>query len=404
MITEAIIKKIAPTANKAFLKPMVEAMGVVLPEYGINTSLRVAHFLAQAAHESDGFKTMQEYASGAAYEGRKDLGNVKKGDGKRYKGRGIFQLTGRANYRRIGEKLTLPLEAEPQLAADPRNAVLIACQYWQDHGLNKLADADKLVTITRKINGGLNGLENRRQYLSRAKAALGSSPVAFVDTKAPEQPKPETEAGGPFMGPSEAVSDTDPLITPQSGDFLIKALQTELKAKHYYDGSIDGVWTEESLTDDAVALLQKRNGMEMGVDAIRLSEVRAANAYIVATRVDATVETLKERGDPATTFFGRIKAGVKWFLSLFGIGGVAAATAPNPEEGTGHVIDKASDTLSLLERGQALLASVPAAIADTFFFVLHWLWAPVIVCLLAAWLWSRHAEKQRLAAFKTGAA
>ena len=87
-------------------------------------------------------------------------------------GRGIFQLTGRANYRRIGSKLGLPLEATPELAALPRNAVLIAAQYWSDHDLNAPADADDIVTVTRRINGGLNGLEDRRRYLRRALLAL----------------------------------------------------------------------------------------------------------------------------------------------------------------------------------------------------------------------------------------
>jgi putative chitinase len=143
----------------------------------ITTPLRLAHFLAQAAHECDGFRTLEEYASGAAYEGRKDLGNTAKGDGRRYKGRGIFQLTGRANYRTIGKALNLPLEQTPELAADPRNAVLIALNYWATRRyrgvrLNTYADRDQIDPITRAINGGLNGIDDRKLYLVRAKTAL----------------------------------------------------------------------------------------------------------------------------------------------------------------------------------------------------------------------------------------
>ncbi|MFO0992543.1 MAG: hypothetical protein U1E67_11510 [Hyphomicrobiales bacterium] len=124
MITAKTLRAIAPRANPSFVGELAEAMNEILPKHKIDTPLRLAHFLAQAAHESDGFKTLHEYwgptPAQKRYEGRKDLGNVKRGDGKRYMGRGIFQLTGRANYRRIGAKLGLPLEATPELAAAPQ--------------------------------------------------------------------------------------------------------------------------------------------------------------------------------------------------------------------------------------------------------------------------------------------
>lgn len=145
----------------------------VLASHGIDNDYRVAFFTGQVCVESDNFCTTVEYASGAAYEGRHDLGNVQKGDGVRFKGRGLLQLTGRANYEEYGTLLTLPLVDHPEKAADPVIALTIACAFWQKHELSVLADAEDLEGITRKINGGLNGLAARSAATDRAFAALG---------------------------------------------------------------------------------------------------------------------------------------------------------------------------------------------------------------------------------------
>lgn len=144
----------------------------VLDQYQINSRQRIAHFMAQVTHECAGFRTTEEFASGAAYEGRSDLGNTQPGDGRRYKGRGLIQLTGRANYHDIGTVLGLPLEEEPELAAEPENALKIACEYWQARAINDAADDDDLIRATRLVNGGLNGLDDRRHYLQKARTAL----------------------------------------------------------------------------------------------------------------------------------------------------------------------------------------------------------------------------------------
>ena len=144
----------------------------ILDQYDINTRLRIAHFMGQVTHECAGFRTTEEFASGVAYNGRKDLGNTKPGDGPRYKGRGLLQLTGRFNYRKMGEKLGLPLEDEPLLAADPLTSLRIACEYWADRKINRHCDADDLLHVTKRVNGGTNGLEDRRNYYRKAKVAL----------------------------------------------------------------------------------------------------------------------------------------------------------------------------------------------------------------------------------------
>ena len=142
--------------------------------YGLlDSGLRLAHFMGQCAHESGGFRYMEEIASGAAYEGRKDLGNTEPGDGRRYKGRGPIQLTGRANYRTFGRLLGLDFESHPEMVAYPSVGLLVALAYWDERGLNALADRDDLVGITRKINGGTNGIEDRRRLTARAKSLLG---------------------------------------------------------------------------------------------------------------------------------------------------------------------------------------------------------------------------------------
>lgn len=135
----------------------------------LDTPNRLAHFMAQVAHESGGFRYMEEIASAQAYEGREDLGNVVAGDGRRYKGRGPLQLTGRANYRKFGRAVGVDMERHPEIAAYPSIGLWIACQYWADKALNQLADADDIVAVTRKVNGGQNGLADRKAYLAKAK-------------------------------------------------------------------------------------------------------------------------------------------------------------------------------------------------------------------------------------------
>lgn len=166
------LRRIMPNLSQADAQRYLPYLNSAMNQAGITTPARRAAFLAQLGHESGGLRYMEEIASGAAYEGRRDLGNTQPGDGRRYKGRGPIQLTGRANYREAGRALGIDLENHPERAADPDVAFRIATWYWQSRGLNGLADQGNFREITRRINGGYNGLADREQYWARARQVL----------------------------------------------------------------------------------------------------------------------------------------------------------------------------------------------------------------------------------------
>lgn len=166
----ALFMKLGAKPERA--RALAIGANIHVPANEISTPQRLAHFLAQLAHESGNFIYMEEIASGAAYEGRKDLGNTQPGDGRRFKGRGPIQLTGRANYRDYGHALGIDLEGNPEIAAIPSIGMMTACRYWRDKGLNELADADDVERITRRINGGINGLADRKAKLAKIKGLL----------------------------------------------------------------------------------------------------------------------------------------------------------------------------------------------------------------------------------------
>lgn len=153
------------------------AANVHFRTYGIlDNGLRLAHFMGQCGHESGGFRFMEEIwgptQAQRGYEGRKDLGNIHPGDGRRYQGRGPIQLTGRTNYRRVGRQIGIDLECHPEIVSHPSIGLLVGCVYWLDRKLNANADADDLMGLTRAINGGTNGLEDRKAQTVKAKALI----------------------------------------------------------------------------------------------------------------------------------------------------------------------------------------------------------------------------------------
>jgi putative chitinase len=183
-VTRQQLQQIMPRLPAARCEQLFPFLQAAMAEFAIDTPAREAAFAAQLAHESGQFRFMEEiwgptdaqrrYEPASTLAAR--LGNSQAGDGKRFKGRGPIQITGRDNYRRYGGLLGVDLLAGPERAAAPELAFRIAALFWTKNGLNELADqatADAFRRMTRRINGGFNGLEDRERYYAAACAALG---------------------------------------------------------------------------------------------------------------------------------------------------------------------------------------------------------------------------------------
>jgi predicted chitinase len=181
MITGDALRGIMPKLSQEKCDQCLPHLQQAMEEFNINTSLREAAFLAQIAHESGELVFMEEIwgptEAQRRYEPQTDLaqrlGNTEAGDGKRFKGRGPIQITGRANYQKYGDLLGIDLINDPSLGASPEAGFRIAGLYWQKNGLNELADGQQFKTITKRINGGFNGLEQRQRFYEVARNVLG---------------------------------------------------------------------------------------------------------------------------------------------------------------------------------------------------------------------------------------
>jgi len=204
VLSKEQLQAIMPAAKVDNIEFYLTALNNQLSEYQIISNMQVAHFIAQIAHESGSFKYRRENLNYSAkalravfgkyfssdemadeharnpesianivYANRMGNGDSDSGDGWRYRGRGLIQLTGRNNYSRCGADIGLNIEAEPELLAkDAETAVAAACWYWKINKLNSPADQDDIKLVTRKINGGYHGLEERTAFLNRAKEVL----------------------------------------------------------------------------------------------------------------------------------------------------------------------------------------------------------------------------------------
>lgn len=197
ILDERQLKQFLP--KNPYISDWYSALEQLLPEYDINTPKRVAAFLAQCAHESGGFvflrenlnyraetlmKTWPKYfptldiakyyerkpilIANRAYANRMGNGDEASGDGWRYCGRGLIQLTGKNNYQSFAESIETPVEEIPEYLATFEGATQSACWFWETNNLNKEADIEDLKTMTRKINGGYIGLEDRIKHYHHA--------------------------------------------------------------------------------------------------------------------------------------------------------------------------------------------------------------------------------------------
>ena len=203
-INQDMLLHIMPNAKSSDIQNYMPSLQEKLQLFEINSPIRVAHFLSQIAHESgelryksenlnysaralrlvfskyfESDEIAEQYArqpekiANVVYANRMGNGDIASGEGWKYRGRGLIQLTGKENYCKCEKALGLPLSKQPDgLANDPNSAVIVACYFWHSHGLNQLADQDDLKAITRRINGGYNGLEDRAKFLNRAKQYL----------------------------------------------------------------------------------------------------------------------------------------------------------------------------------------------------------------------------------------
>lgn len=164
--------KCYPNTSKQRASLFLEPLNQTFLRFGANTPQRIRYFLAQIGHESGELRYTEELASGKAYEGRLDLGNSAPGDGQRYKGRGLIQITGKANYALAALALNLPLLERPELLSDTEHAASSAGFFFENNNLWALCDSGDFRKLTRRINGGYNGMEDRLRLLKLAEKAI----------------------------------------------------------------------------------------------------------------------------------------------------------------------------------------------------------------------------------------
>jgi len=251
MLTDDELRQIMPNCPAARRADYLPFLQQAMEEFGINTYPRETAFIAQLAHESAELRYMEEIASGAAYEGRASLGNTQPGDGKRFKGRGPIQLTGRANYKKYGDLLGLDLVNNPTTAATKEVGFRIAAQFWKLNGLNELADKPDFKLITKRINGGYNGLDDRLKYYERAKKVLSRNDNAADTVAAVANTASDAAAG------SGGPCPTPFLKQGCSGD-QVRSMQQRL-ADLGYKVSIDGSFGPGTCA--AVKSCQTKNGL-----------------------------------------------------------------------------------------------------------------------------------------------
>lgn len=247
----------------------------------INTPARLAAFLAQVGHESGSLKHTAELwgptDAQRTYEGRKSLGNTQIGDGYYFRGRGLIQCTGRANMTQMAEWLNLDLLRSPELLEQPRWAALSAATWWARNGCNQLADAGDFVALTKRINGGVNGLEDRQRRWEKAKKALAvdTSPEPAQETQKSVHvpPRPDAEpyaaAPAPQQEKPNMAAPALPLVLSLAGSLidwfrpLIKEKVSKEMDRHVGNPEISG-----QLAENLIEAAKRATGKADPIEAV----------------------------------------------------------------------------------------------------------------------------------------
>jgi putative chitinase len=272
MLTKAQLKSIFPKALDADLEAFVSFGEQAVKDSGILQGVnRLQYFLAQLGHESNGLTHSQENLNYSAarlmaiwpnrfptleiaqkydrdpeklanfvYGGR--MGNVNPGDGYKYRGRGYIQLTGREAYSAIGKIAGLDLEGDPDLASKPENAVRIACAFWTWKGINAACDIGDFTAVTKKINGGTNGLTDRQDWLSKVQTVVKAAPAGTSTASSPAQPVPKPVPPKPQPNPQPQPQPNENATT-LSNNAVLEA-QKKLTRLGYYQGVMDGIYNQ----------------------------------------------------------------------------------------------------------------------------------------------------------------
>lgn len=307
----AALRRLWPRASKKLLGEIIETADDIFARYQVNTPRRLAHFMAQVSHESDGgtitaenlsyttparivavWPTRFTEASARAYvrNPKKLASKVYSGrmgnragtdDGYTYRGRGLLQITGRESYADMGRRTGLDLVNNPDLAFDPAHALEIAAAEFKKLNCLPACDADDVRLVTRRVNGGYTGLAERKAWLARWKTALTAKPFGLLSTADDDQATP---AGDESIEPLE----TPPSVAMIDAEVL--AVQRRLKAMHYNPGSLDGRWG--GMTAEAIAgFFNDRNIEQPGPTSLRMFQ--AASDDIKAEIGKAEAESFK---------------------------------------------------------------------------------------------------------------
>jgi putative chitinase len=273
--------------------------------YRISDSVqRLTAFLAQLGHESGAFRYVREIADGSAYEGRRDLGNTEPGDGTRYRGRGLIQTTGRENYRAVRDRLLARLgaavpdfEADPEQLERPEWAAWSAADYWDSRGLNAHADRDDFITITRRINGGTNGLADRQQRWERARQALAALPAAqpapIVDRSVAAQPAPQPPQPLQPAAPAQESAMPIPAFVAAALPMLVESIP---KLGRLFGSGSEVAERNVKAAELAVQIVQQATGAPNAQAAAEAIKADPAALQTAAQAIEARWFELAEAG------------------------------------------------------------------------------------------------------------